>query len=108
MKPKDNIKPEFKTFDEFFQFYLSEHSNKNTKLVHVIGTLTGVAFLIYCFLDRRPLWIPLAPLITYGILWASHIFIEHNQPVTFRYYRLWAIAADFRMVFLILTGKLRI
>lgn len=50
-------------------------------------------------------WLLLAPVIAYGFAWYSHFFIEGNKPATFGH-PLWSLVADFRMVFLMLTGKL--
>ena len=35
------VAPRFKSFEEFYPFYLSQHSNPLTKLFHFIGT--GIA-----------------------------------------------------------------
>ena len=40
----------YKTFKEFYPYYLSEHDNKYTKLMHFIGTSIGIFFLIQFFL----------------------------------------------------------
>ena len=41
----------YKTFKDFYPYYLSEHSNKYTKLLHFIGTSIGILFLINFFLS---------------------------------------------------------
>ena len=37
----------YKSFSEFWPFYLSEHSQPATRWLHLIGTTAGIALLIY-------------------------------------------------------------
>ena len=43
--PPASTKP-FATFSEFYPFYLSEHSNPNTKLLHFVGTTILLALMV--------------------------------------------------------------
>ena len=36
----------YKTFKDFYPYYLSEHDNKHTKLMHFIGTSIGICIAI--------------------------------------------------------------
>ena len=47
----------YKTFKDFYPYYLSEHDNKYTKLTHFIGTSIGIFFLIQFFLSFNFLFI---------------------------------------------------
>ena len=41
----------FKSFKEFYPYYLSEHKLTINKLLHVIGSLSGLCFLFYCIIQ---------------------------------------------------------
>ena len=61
----------FRSFDEFWPFYLREHTRPATRAVHVAGTWTA-AFVLVSGLLVGPWWLVLlAPLIGYGCAWVS-------------------------------------
>jgi hypothetical protein len=96
--------PNFSTFEEFWPFYLTQHSKKSTRAWHFVGT----AFVILCLIATvliHPAILLLAPVVGYGFAWYSHFFIEGNKPATFGH-PLWSLRADFLMFWLILTGRL--
>jgi len=93
------------TYDEFYKYYLTEHSNKTCRILHVIGTTIVIALLvtaIYHSLPKLLIWIPIAG---YGFAWVGHFFFEKNKPATFKY-PLWSLKSDFKMYFDILSGKI--
>lgn len=95
----------FKTYNEFYRFYLSEHKNRTCRLLHFIGTfLVFFIAAVALYLDRSYLWI-FVPFAGYGFAWVGHYFFERNQPATFKY-PLWSFISDFRMFFEFLTGKI--
>ena len=38
--------PEFATYEEFFTFYLHEHSDARNRAMHAVGTLLGLSAAI--------------------------------------------------------------
>lgn len=94
-----------KTFDEFYVFYLSEHSDKTSRTLHFVGTaLVFILAFLAIYLQRPMLWF-FVPIAGYGFAWVGHFFFEKNKPATIKY-PLWSLMADFKMFFQILTGKI--
>ncbi|SNV37882.1 Predicted membrane protein [Chryseobacterium taklimakanense] len=95
-----------KSFPQFYQFYLTEHSKMWTRIFHFVGTFLVfwvLGFVIYSGKERF-LWY--LPIVGYGFAWFSHAVFEKNTPATFKY-PLWSLLSDFRMFFELLTGKIK-
>lgn len=92
-------------FEEFWPFYVREHSKKATRIFHFIGTTAGGAAGIAAIALKRPALIPLGLAVGYGAAWFSHFFIENNRPASFRY-PLWSFQADWIMWAKMLAGTM--
>jgi len=95
----------FQTFDEFWPFYVREHSKRATRVLHFAGTTSAVACLAGGLLLRRGSLLALAPVAGYGAAWIAHFFIEKNRPATFTY-PLWSLQADFVMWSKMIAGTM--
>ena len=96
----------YRSFGEFWPFYLREHSKPRTRLLHYIGTSIVVGLAAYALMSGKFLWLLAIPLAGYGFAWFAHFRVERNRPATFTY-PLWSLAADFKMWWLWLTGRLQ-
>ena len=93
------------SFNEFWPFYLREHSRPRTRGFHYAGTSLVVGLALAALLTGNG-WLFLAiPIAGYGFAWASHAMIEHNRPATFTYPG-WSLRADFKMWALWLGGRI--
>lgn len=98
---------EFKTFKDFYPFYLTEHSNIISRRLHFIGTSGVIALILLFFFTGSFGLLALLPVIGYGFAWAGHMIFEKNRPATFKH-PFYSLAGDFVMFFQILTGKIKI
>ena len=96
---------EFASYQEFWDFYVIEHSQPMTRYFHFVGTLLGLVMLAWFLRSGSYLYIPLCFVVGYGFSWFSHFFIEKNRPASFKY-PLWSFVSDYKMIFLMLTAKM--
>jgi hypothetical protein len=94
------------TFEEFWDYYVAEHSKPATRALHAVGTAAAIACVAGGLLTRRGSLLLAAPLFGYGPAWFSHFFIEKNRPATFTY-PLWSLKADFIMFGKMITGQMQ-
>ena len=94
-----------KTYAEFWDFYVSEHSKPMTRMLHLIGTTLGIALLVFFVASGRWYFFPLFPVVGYAFAWFAHFAVEKNRPATFKH-PLWSFASDFKMIWYMLTGRM--
>lgn len=92
------------SFSEFWPVYLRAHQKRGTRLLHAIGSILVIGALALGA-THSPWWFAAAPVIGYGFAWTGHFGIEGNRPATFGH-PFWSLAADYRMLMLMLTGRL--
>lgn len=94
----------FRTMEEFWPFYMNQHSKPATRRWHFAGTLASILCFIYslCF---NWWFVFFVPLFGYGLAWYSHFFVEKNFPATLSH-PFWSLLCDFKMFGLMLTGQL--
>lgn len=95
----------YNSFSEFWPFYVAEHSKPTTRLLHLVGTCIGIACSLYFIASGRWWLFPLGLIPGYGGAWIAHFFVEKNRPATFEY-PLWSFLGDYKMIALMLTGRI--
>lgn len=95
---------EFKSFSDFYPFYLREHSNITCRKLHFIGTCGVIALLLLFFFTGNLMVLAALPIVGYGFAWVGHFGFEKNRPATFKH-PFYSLLGDFRMFWDILTGK---
>jgi len=94
----------FRSFDDFYPFYLSEHANRTSRRLHVVGT-TIALFLLVVALATQSWWLILLALVQgYAFAWVGHFFFEHNRPATFKYPGF-SFMGDWRLWWETVTGR---
>ena len=89
---------QFRSFAEFYPYYLGEHSN---------GTSLVIALLAYSIGSGQWLLLLAVPLAGYGFAWAGHFFFEKNRPATFTH-PWYSLVGDFAMFRDILLGRINL
>ncbi|KZN45140.1 DUF962 domain-containing protein [Pseudoalteromonas luteoviolacea] len=97
----------FNNFDEFYQFYLQEHSNRYCRRMHFIGSSLVLLALLICVVTQLWALLILIPVIGYGFAWLGHFIYEGNKPATFTY-PFYSLLADWVMFKDIITRKISI
>ena len=100
-----NRTAKYRSFAEFYPYYLGEHSNPTCRRLHFVGTSLVIALLAYTIGSGKWLLLLAVPLFGYGFAWVGHFFFEKNRPATFTY-PLYSLAGDFVMFRDILLGKI--
>ena len=96
---------EFASFEEFWEFYVREHSVKLNRTLHFVGSTAALACLAAGVLGKRKWLIAAAPVVGYGFAWTGHFLVEHNRPATFKY-PVQSFLCDWRMWSKILAGTM--
>lgn len=95
----------FRSFSEFYPYYLSEHKNPVCRRLHYIGSTLVLVILATLLVTGSWSYWWLMLLAGYGFAWVGHFKFEHNKPATFKY-PFYSLAADWVMYKDFLTGKL--
>jgi len=116
----------YASFREFYPFYLGEHTNRTSRRLHVSGTLLALVLAAFAAPGGRlalPWAVPVAgyafaalggrlallwavPVAGYAFAWVGHYFFEKNRPATFTH-PLYSLCGDLRMLYEVLTGRIR-
>lgn len=96
---------DFRSFAEFWPFYLHEHRRPLTRMLHYVGTGLGVLLLLGFLATGDWRLLLGAPIAGYAFAWLAHAYIERNRPATFTH-PLWSFRGDFYMLYCWATGRL--
>lgn len=94
----------YKSFAEFYPYYLSEHAKPMTRRCHFIGCILAIGCLVGLVFSRDWRFILLGFFLGYLFAWIGHFFFEKNRPATFQY-PVYSFLGDWVMFKDILTGK---
>lgn len=98
---------EYRTFSEFYPFYLSEHTNLDNRRMHFLGSWCALVALALALVFQNA-WLILAGVVlVYGCAWFGHFRFEKNTPATFKY-PLYSALGDWVMFKDILIGRISI
>ena len=91
-------------FTDFWPVYVRAHAQARTRVLHAIGSVLSIVMLGLSFAIN--LWFLIAvPVVGYAFAWYAHFFVERNKPATFGH-PFYSLAADYRMLFLMMAGRM--
>lgn len=94
----------YKTFQEFWPFYLTEHTHPMNRQMHFIGTTLALLTLTLG-LSVGPTWLAwCSPIFGYFFAWIGHFKIQKNKPATFQY-PFYSLMGDFKLYFYTILGR---
>jgi hypothetical protein len=96
----------YASFRDFYPFYLGEHANRTSRRLHVCGTVLAVTLLVAALASGRYALLAAVPIAGYGFAWLGHYVFEKNRPATFTH-PFYSLAGDLRMMFEVLSGRMR-
>lgn len=96
----------YRTLQEFYPFYLSQHQNRICRRLHFAGTSIAIVLILYALASGRYGFLLLALVQGYAWAWVGHFFFEHNRPATFTY-PLLSFMGDWKLWLDMLTGRVR-
>ena len=102
-----------RSFKAYYAYYLTLHRNRTNRILHVIGQIWTVIYLItvlWLMLNVNA-WFALllisVPFVIYPIVWFGHLHYEKNKPASWTN-PVWAKAADWCFFYDVLRGRERL
>ena len=65
----------YKTFQEFWPFYLGEHADPRNRKLHFVGTSLVFAIAIYALATAHYKLFWIVPICGYGFEWVGHFIV---------------------------------
>jgi hypothetical protein len=99
------VADQFRSFAEFYPYYLSEHRNRTCRRLHFVGSSLVLGCVGAAFATGNAWWFAAAPFCGYGFAWIGHFAFEKNRPATFTH-PLYSFVGDWVMYKDLLTGRI--
>ena len=96
-------KKDFKSFDEFYPYYLDEVKNPTNRRLHVIGVTLALICIILGQIFSFKYYL-MAPIFCVGLASLGHWLFENNRPGNFSH-PIYSAMADLKLWYETLTRK---
>ena len=95
----------FKSFADFYPFYLSEHRDRTCRRLHFVGSTLGLVCLAMLLATGQWRWLGVGLLCGYAFAWLGHFVFEKNKPASFKR-PLYSFLGDWAMYRDIWAGRI--
>jgi hypothetical protein len=95
----------FRSFAEFYPFYLGEHQDRSCRRLHFLGSTLALLCLALLVATGSWAWLLAGLLAGYGCAWIGHFGFEKNKPASFSR-PLYSFMGDWVMYKDIWTGRI--
>lgn len=95
------------TLEEFWPYYLSQHSVRACRVMHVVGTV-GATVLGVTAAASGSWLVVLAPVFGLSMAWTGHFIFERNRPASWHSpkHLFWSFLCDLRLAAHAITGTI--
>ena len=97
---------QFKSFAEFYPFYLSEHRDRTCRRLHFVGSTLGLVCLAVLVATGDWRWLFIGLACGYLFAWIGHFGFEKNKPASFKR-PLYSFLGDWAMYRDIWLGRIK-
>ncbi|KAI9591547.1 hypothetical protein BDF19DRAFT_454741 [Syncephalis fuscata] len=95
----------YRSFADFYPFYLGEHNHATNRRLHLLGTTTTLTLLASILVTGRSFfYAPLAFVPGYFCAWVGHFLFEKNKPATFKH-PFYSLMGDLRLFYEVVTSQ---
>jgi hypothetical protein len=98
---------EFKSFADFYPFYLSEHSDRTCRRLHFAGSTLSLVCLALLLVTGNLWWLLAGIVVGYAFAWIGHFGFEKNKPASFKR-PLYSFMGDWAMYRDIWAGRVKL
>lgn len=98
---------QFKSFAEFYPFYLSEHRDRTCRRLHFVGSTLGLVCLAVLVATGDWRWLFIGLACDYLFAWIGHFGFEKNKPASFKR-PLYSFLGDWAMYRDIWLGRIKL
>jgi hypothetical protein len=95
MNTPPETEQDYASFAAFYPFYISQHQNRVSRRIHVVGTGLMILAVPLVLLTRSPVWLGIFPVVA-ASAWVGHFVFEKNRPLGLRHF-VWSLRGDFRL-----------
>ena len=104
VKKEQQLSMPIRDYAQFYQFYLTEHSNVISRRLHVAVSAAGIYCVYKAIKTGKKSYLLKGLLTGYACAWVGHFFFEKNKPASFKQ-PLYSFVSDWRMFADVCRGK---